>query len=71
MSETTSRAYVRASYTIDLSGLLAHARDTLVAYTRRATAASRDAYAQRLRSRVVPTLRQHADQGVRDITRIR
>lgn len=71
MSQTTSRAYARASYTIDLSGLFAHARDTLVVYTRRATAASRDVHAQRMRSRSGPTLRQHADRAVRDITRIR
>lgn len=71
MFESTSRAYARSSYTIDLPGLSAHALDTITAYAGRLNARLHDLRIERPRSRVGPSMRSHADHHVPDSTRIR
>ena len=68
MFQSSSRAYARASYTVDLKGLFAHAYDVGVSHLRTvATVLS----AGRPRSRVGPTLRHNGQHGVPDSFRLR
>lgn len=79
MSESTTRAYTRESYTIDLSGLIAHTRDTLSLYLgsalNRATARARPAMRDMLNdlpdARTGPALRSHERHGIPDSVRVR
>lgn len=79
MSESTTRAYARQTYTIDLSGLLAHARDTFRLHA--APALSRTAEGARSavraavgavsQARTGPPGSGHERHGIPDSVRIR
>lgn len=59
MFESSTSAYTRMSYTVDLSGLFAHALDTFTAYRR---SAGHGRGADRLpRSRVGPIMHAHLE----------
>lgn len=70
MFESSTSAYARASYTVDLTGLAVHARDTVAVYARRTTAAL-SLRIELPRSRVGPTGRHHAEYHVPDSVRVR
>jgi hypothetical protein len=60
MYESSARTYPRMTYTLDLSGLVAHARDTIEA--RLASGTARTASRDRLpRARVGPIMHSHAE----------
>lgn len=69
--QTTTRAFTRASYTLDLPGLSAHAFDTLAAYARRAVSALSAHGPELPRNRVGPCGRNHAEYHVPDSIRVR
>lgn len=79
MSESTTRAYSRESYTIDLSGLIAHTRDTFSLYVSsaldRVTAKARPAMRDMLNdlpdARTGPALLSHERHGIPDNIRVR
>lgn len=68
MFQSSSRAYARASYTVDLRGLFAHAYDVGISHLRTAATVLS---AGRPRSRVGPALRHHSEHQVPDSVRLR
>jgi len=79
MPESTTRAYTRETYTIDLSGLIAHTRDTLSLHVGsaliRAAAKVRPAMRNALiglpDARIGPAVRSHERHGIPDSVRVR
>lgn len=79
MSESTTRAYAHQTYSIDLAGLAAHARDTLRLHARpvvhRAVSSARLAIADMLAglpdARSGPHSTVHGEHRVPDSVRIR
>lgn len=71
LDQTSARALARASYTLDLSGLTAHALDTLTAYARRITPVLALMIAELPRSHAGPGARCHAEHHVPDSVRMR
>lgn len=71
MFESTTGAFERQYYTIDLTGLAAHARDTFAAYMARFPVQLRDPRVKRGESDVGPAGRHHADYHVPDSVRVR
>lgn len=71
MFESSTSAYARASYTIDLAGLAVHTRDTVIAYARRSSTTLTSLRIELPRSRVGPGGRHHADYHVPDSARVR
>lgn len=70
MFDQTTSAYVRASYTLDTSGVLAHVRDTATAYLGRHAAIVQAMRTELPRSRVGPRA-YHAHYHVPDAVRVR
>lgn len=71
MYESTTGVFERQYYTIDLAGLVSHARDTLAAYASRAMHRFGASRVERGGAGVAPTGRHHADFRVPDSVRIR
>ena len=71
MFDSSTSAYARASYTIDLAGLAVHARDTMAVYARRSATTLLSLRIELPRSRVGPTGRHYADYHVPDSARVR
>lgn len=71
MFESNTGTFECQNYTIDLTGLIAHTRDTLGAYASRITSAIRAPRVELPRSRVGPTGRHYADYHVPDSVRVR
>lgn len=71
MFESSTSAYARASYTVDLAGLAVHARDTIIVYARRSAATLASLRIELPRSRVGPTGRHYAEYHVPDSVRVR
>ncbi|MDO8880512.1 MAG: hypothetical protein Q7W44_06920 [Coriobacteriia bacterium] len=69
--QTNTRAFTHASYTVDLSGLIAHSADTFSAYARRVLGALSAGSSVLPRSRIGPCGRSHVDYHVPDSVRIR
>jgi hypothetical protein len=70
MSGSTTSTIARTDYSLDLSGLIAHAADTLAAYAARIRLAPRPS-AELPRSRVGPLVRSAAGHHVPDSVRVR
>lgn len=71
MFESNVGALERQDYTIDLTGLATHARDTLVAYAVRASARMRALRVERREPYSCHAGRHHADYHVPDCVRVR
>ncbi len=71
MFESSTRAFARSSYTVDLAGLFAHARDTLAAYATAAAERLAAIRAERPRDRLGTVIRSYAEHKVPDYMRFR
>ncbi|MCK8115096.1 hypothetical protein [Anaerosoma tenue] len=71
MFESTTGVFERQHYTVDITGLASHARDTLAAYLSRAAARLSVVRRERHEAGVGRVGRYHADYHVPDSVRVR